>query len=623
MYKGAVCRYHQSSLIVGIFCLFHTDGRPVDEALARRMVGALALRGLDEKAMRCKGSLAIAARDVFACNTITVAADARIDNRFDLFKILGLSSREKDITDAELIFHAYERWGKECPAKLIGDFSFIIHDASSDSIFCARDHIGIRPFYYHYRGNLFAVATEIKALLEHPDISSAPDEQRIGDYLISFFDDPAITFYADVRRLPPAHVMVIKDNRRDIHRYASLDPVRELRLASDADYSAAFLELFTETVRCRTGGTAIGAALSGGLDSSSVACIAANVLMTREQGPLQTFSAVYARPEADERRYMEAVVARGGMEPHYIIADELNPFQDVEQRRARLDEPYFSPNFYIHWRLFREASACGADVWLDGLDGDTTVSHGTAFLAELARSGRWLTMRREAGALADRAGSSRARVLRRAVVNPLVLGPLRRAWHEVNGRSLRPWGERSIVRDDFAAGINLAERYNAGIGAQPATRTLRQEHHRRIEWGLHTFILEMLDKAAATFGIVPRYPFYDRRLIEFCLSLPPTQKLHDGWTRAVLRRAMEGVLPPEVRLRTTKGDPGASFFIALRRHGGPLMSRVLAGESGGLGNYVDLVRLRAIHERFMRDAAQGEEIMELWKGVTLGIWLGG
>lgn len=586
------------------------------------MVRALAPRGPDERMMKYDGELAIAAQELFTSNGITVAADARIDNKSDLIKILGLSSGERDINDAELIFHVYERWGKDCPAKLIGDFSFVIHDASSRSLFCARDHIGIRPFYYHCRGNVFAVASEIKALLEHPGISATPDERRIGDYLISFFDDPAITFYADVRRLPPSHGMIVSAGGRNIHRYAWLDPAHELRLASDAEYAAAFLDLFTETVRCRTGGRSISAALSGGLDSSSVASVAANVLMNQERGPLQTFSAVYSRPEADERRYMEAVVARGGMEPHYIIADELSPFEDVDTRRARLDEPYFSPNFYIHWRLFHEASACGADVWLDGLDGDTTVSHGTAFLAELARSGRWLALGREAGALAARAGSSRGRVLRRAVVNPLVLGPLRRAWHQVNGRSLRPWGERSIIRNDFAARVNLAERYTTGIGAQPATRTLRQEHHRRIEWGLHTFILEMLDKAAATFGIIPRYPFYDRRLIEFCLSLPPEQKLHDGWTRAVLRRATEGVLPPEVRLRTTKGDPGASFFTALRRFGGPLMNRVLGGDAGGLGNYVDIARLRSIHERFMRDQAQGEEIMELWKGVTLGIWLG-
>lgn len=610
----------------GIACIFHADGRPVDRAVLESVVAPLALRGVDVDGAWLADAIALATavHGICVSGDLVVAADARIDNREELVGMLGLPITEREITDAELILRAYHRWGEECPGRLVGDFSFIIHDCARRTIFCARDPIGVLPFYYHRQGGLFVAASELKGLLAHPDIPHAVDEQRIGDYLSSLFDDREITFYSAARRLAPGHTMAVGADGIRISRYAMLDPRRELKLASAEEYAAAFRDLFTETVRCRVpAGGKVGAALSGGLDSSSVAIVAAQVLAAAGRGPLHTFSAVYSRPEADERRYMEVVAARGGMTPHSIAADELDPLADAEQRRARLDEPYFSPNFYIHWHLFREASACGAGVWLDGLDGDTTVSHGTGFLIELARAGRWLRLGGEIGTMASRTGASRLGLLRRGVVNPLVLGPLRRVWHRVNGRALRPWGERSIIREDFARRVDLADRINGSIGARPAAGTLREDHHRRIEWGLHTFILEMLDKAAATFRIVPRYPFYDRRLIEFCLALPPEQKLGDGWGRAVLRRAMEGMLPDEVRLRTTKGDPGKSFFNALNRHAGPRMRDLLAGDSAGLGRYVDLARLRAIHRKFVRSEATGEEIMELWKGVTLGIWLEG
>ncbi len=631
-YSSGTCRAY--ARMSGIVSLLYADGRPVEELLLRRMIGTLRHRGRGEDLLRLRDGVGLALRGGQMPQEgaagrrgdgLWLVADARIDNRDRLPEMLGIG-RDGEYSDAELILCAYERWGSECAAKLIGDFAFVLHDPVRGEMLCARDGAGVRPLYYHHAsdhdGGFFAVASEIKALLAHPAIPGDVDATRVGDYLAGLFDDKEITFYRAVRRLPPGHTLVVGRSGVRLFRHASLDTGRELPSGSADHYADAFGELFTDAVRCRLYRSGpVGAALSGGLDSSSVAAVARDLLAAGGRSPLHTFSALYARPEADEHRYMESVVAGGGIIPHYIMADTLGPLEEIGQMLAHLDEPFFSPNLYIHWRLFREASASGCRVWLDGLDGDTTVSHGIGLLAELARSGRFGSLGRELRALAGRTGVAPGRLFRRTVVNPLLLYPIRRTLHRLNGTASRPWGDGAIVRDDVARRLGLAERFNASIGELAPAVTLRQEHARRLDWGLHAFILETLDKSAARFGLEPRYPFYDSRLVDFCLALPPQQKLHDGWTRAVLRNAMRGILPDAVRLRTTKGDPSASFFTALRRDGGDIISAVAEDGSGALAEYIDMKKFAAIAVRFLRGDGGSQETMELWKGLTLGLWL--
>lgn len=613
----------------GIVSIIYADGRPADRSLLAGMLGTLRHRGIEDLLLAGEGA-GLALRKGWDDETIAgdggtrIVADARIDNRDALGAALGCRI-DAELSDAGLILLAYERWGSECAARLVGEFAFILHDPVRGETLCARDPAGVRPLYYHGSGELFAAASEIKALLAHPDVPGDIDPVRVGDYLAGLFDDTEITFYRAIRRLPPGHSLVAGRSGVRVFRHAGLSPEDELRLPSDDAYAEAFRDLFTEAVRCRLRpGVTAGAALSGGLDSSSVAVVARDLLAGGMPSPgLHTFSALYTRPEADERRYMEPVIAGGGITPHYLPADPLDPLGEITTMLHHLDEPFFSPNLYIHWNLFREASAQGCRIWLDGLDGDTTVSHGIGFLAELARAGRLMALGRELRALAGRTGSSPGRLFRRTVVNPLLLHPLRRTLHRLNGVASRPWGETSIIREGFARRVGLAERFNAGIGEQAPAVTLREEHARRLGWGIHPFILEMLDKGAARFGLEPAYPFYDSRLIDFCLALPPEQKLHDGWTRAVLRRGMRGTLPDAVRLRTTKGDPSASFFAALRRDGGEVIRSVAHGDNGGLGEYIGMEKFASIAARFLQGNVRGEEVMELWKGLTLGLWLRG
>ncbi len=229
----------------------------------------------------------------------------------------------------------------------------------------------------------------------------------VGDYLIGMFDDQTITFYQGILRLPPGHSITIGPDWRRPQCYWSLDPGKELRLGSDEQYADAFRDIFTEAVRCRLRSAyRVTSTLSGGLDSSSVTCVARNLLTEAGNGRLPTISMVYGNvPECDESDYINAVLAQGGIEPHYFHGEQVGPLPYVDCDLWEHDDPFDAPTSYSA-SLAEFALGLDARIALDGIDGDTTVCHGFGYLPELFRTGRWPELIRE-GTLSFRQSAMR------------------------------------------------------------------------------------------------------------------------------------------------------------------------------------------------------------------------
>ena len=633
------------SAIAGIYFL---DGRFVTPADLERMSERLAHRGPDGQAFWHKGPVGLVHRMLWTtpeslherlplvdvAGDVVLTADARIDNRDELVKALRLTGRAADeVTDSELILSAYSEWGERCPERLLGDFAFVIWDAKKQRIFCARDPMGVKPFYYHHTASLFVFASEIKALHCLPQVPRFLNEVRIADHLVGLFEDRAITFYKDIFRLPAAHSMIVdREGEPRLCRYWVLDTSREVRLSSDDEYAGAFRDLFTEAVRCRARSAfPVGSTLSGGLDSSSVACTARAVLAAEGKQPLHTFSAIFpglpekVLPLIDERRYMGAVLDMGGFVPHYVHADRLSPLADINDVLWHMDEAFLAPNLYMHWALYRSAHEHGVRVFLDGLDGDTTVSHGYGYLTELAATGRWPTLVREATALA---GKSHAPYTPRRVIwefglRPLVPESIVQAWRRLHGRVRPPWGMDAVIKPAFARRVGLEERARALLHeSSRLAHTERERHHQGLTTGLYQHALELADKASAAFSVAARYPFFDRRLMEFCLALPPDQKLHQGQTRAILHRAMNGTLPPEVLARFTKANLSPNFMFRLLDHDRPILDAVVADAPRMIGEYVDVALLGAAYHRYTEQNLQREQdALALYGVAVLVLWL--
>lgn len=665
----------------GIFGLFQRDGRSVDRYVLQPALDAQAHRGPDD-AGEWSGEHVFFAHQMLhttpesleetqpvtrADDQFVLIADARIDNRADLIRALRMERRSGTvITDSEIILAAYQKWGADCPDYLVGDFAFAIWDERRQRLFCARDPMGVKPFYYVCDQQRLAFASEINSIRALPDVPEQIGEEMVAHFLAgSFSEEKEITFYENIFRLPAAHAMVVTSEEVRMWQHWQVDTDREAHFDSDEEYVEAFREKFTEAVRCRLRSAfPVGTFLSGGLDSSSVACTARDLLGGEET--LHTFSAIFPDLSEedlkliDERKYIEAVVAQGGFEPHYVRADRLSPLTDVDELIARWGQPYFATNFYLHWSIYQRAQENGVRVLLDGLDGDSVVLHGRSYLEALAEAGRWGEFERQAKALGQRENIPQlwryaeyygfpylaelarkgrwGQFLRQArEVQTRFDLPARRLYvdqgvkHAFSGRLHQLWKSMrgssnaeaeptpSLLERDFARRMGMESGRSKNGANLPRKAPGKTEHWESLTNGIWQSVFEMDDPPASACAIEQRSPFFDRRLVEYCIALPLSQKLSDGWTRMVLRRAMEGILPPEVQWRTSKSDVSPGFKSGLVRKEHALQR---AAESQELGPYVNREVLKEARERFLdRPRKAGEEPMQLLAAVMLHRWL--
>ena len=293
------------------------------------MVGTMPHRSPDGVGTWCEGSVGLAhgmlkttpesLHETQPCSnaegTLTIAADARIDNREGLLNLLGYAENEALIPDSELILAAYATWGRSCVDHLVGDFAFAIWDAQKHHLFCAKDHLGVNSLFFLYEPQkIFACASEIKALTLLPGVAEEIDAEELAAYMTRRLLEPEKTVFEGILRLLPGHTLTVSPEGLRIVKYWEAGPSSEPVPPTDEACTAKFLALFREAVRCRLRSSfPVGTELSGGLDSSFVTCVARDLLEADEQRPLPTVSLVYDLfPGCDERPFIDKVVAREG-----------------------------------------------------------------------------------------------------------------------------------------------------------------------------------------------------------------------------------------------------------------------------------------------------------------------
>ncbi len=539
-----------------------------------------------------------------------LTADVRLDNRNDIARTIGIS--DTLYSDGHLLGMAFDRWGQDFARHLIGDYAIAIWDASKRHLVLTRDPFGIRPlFYTRTPAGGIAFASEIKGLLVVPGVAARLNEQRLASYLVELWEDEDLTetIYEGIFRVPRGHVLTANSTGVRAERYHELEPEVGMERWSFEDYVEGFRERFDEAVRCRLRSRGpIGSQLSGGLDSSAVTAVARDVLATQSQG-LFTYSLVFEKGSpSDERPYIESVLDQGGLTPRLLRGDATGHFNNLDPLYDILDDNVVGGNQHTIWRMFEAAREDGVRVLLDGFDGDTTVGHGYRYFYELATAGQWDQFGAEARALAKRyrgaqqlhefqtparsvdglfrvygyphlddlarkrhfgqlamtiskvhhaLGARRYRLMRN-LIGPLLEGQL----DEPEGGADYNRTACDFLDPAFVRRTNLRER----IQAAPALGVLRPERDNQRASFLNPSIelgLSGLNQIGARFGLEPRHPFMDVRLINYVLALPPTLSLHNGWTRYVLRQAVSHRLPRDVAWRIGKADMSANTGHAL------------------------------------------------------------
>ncbi len=626
----------------GMVGMYGLDGKPVSSQELETMADAIAHRGPDGTGFWMDGAVGVGCQMLYTTPesrheslphvsedaTLVLTADARLDNREELIgRLEPPVRRDRPVTDGELILAAYRKWGAACAEHLLGDFAFALWDRVNRRLVCARDPFGVRPFYYYFEpGRRFVFASEIKCLMGVRNVPDALNEVEIGRrFYLPLAVDASSTCYQHIHALDPAHVLTVDRSGISKHRYWDFDPDREIVLGSDDEYAEAFRELFVRAVHARIRSAfPVGTMLSGGLDSSSITCAAA---AKKDRPVMHTFSAVFDDvPASDEQPFIESVLQMyPGLSSHFLYADAVDPTADLSDIQYGQEGPTIG-NVYVNWHAYRMAGANGVRVVLDGFDGDNVVSHGLGYLSELAHARRFFKLSVEVRAYAMAIGEPWGPAVRAWLAKYLFAPMLRKAGLRLPGRrgsSLRLPTDSSPDVPAWAAGLNpdFAARLAPHLDRSAAARSQREDQIRALRRAVGHGVCEGLNKSGAAFGVEPTFPFFDRPLVEFCLALPPEQKLRQGLTRLVLRNGMRGILPATVRLRRDKSNLEHGLIHGVRTFALDEIGAVIGRKDARLDRFVDRASLQSIFENFLNERESIRERTFLLNAFALGSWL--
>jgi asparagine synthase (glutamine-hydrolysing) len=620
----------------GFVLIFHRDGTPVDRVTLTGMITTLKHRGPDGQDVYCRQNIALGHQHFWTTpeevgerqplwtddGRFGLVFDGRLDNRDELLPALGLhGNAARRASDAALVLRAYEKWDEQCIGRFLGPFALVIYDKVRQRVVCARDPLGDRTLFYFLDDRIFLAASEEQALLDHPAVSKELDETTLAYYFAVRVPGDGRTFFEGVHELLPAHTLTVNGEQVQKQRYWNVDPEARLSYRSDAEYGDHFRELLDNSVRrcLRTVGPA-GLMMSGGLDSTSVAAVAAHQLTTgKTEQRLCTLSWTFDKFSlCDERSYMDLLVSRYDLRAIRVNGDNDWPLREpLPTDSINPGCPHLSPYYLLERRLYQVAHENQMRVLLAGTFGDELYSGAQDWLLDLILERRLLETSRELTQLVRRFGLRRVLAsgsLRRVGTwlvgyQPGVRQLLRR--HSGVQESQLPW-LTDYARQQIA-------KSNEEI---PSGSSTRRPDQQRVLLGLRgAFGASGQTSKIAGMGVEVRYPYRDRQLVQFMLAVPGHQLYRCQRYKHILRTGMAKLLPDAILNREgpTSLMPIYRYGLLRRKH---LFVQYLLGTPGAAWRrFVRPEWLESMVWKRVESGIDGPEVLLPWRSLNLEMWL--
>jgi asparagine synthase (glutamine-hydrolysing) len=550
-----------------------------------------------------------------ACGRFHIVFNGEVFNHTELREELAaLGHRFTTRTDTEVLLAAWQQWGEEALPRCVGMFAFALLDSASRRMLLARDPFGIKPLYYTSRQGRTVFASEIAPLLRLPWARRLADAQSVFDYLrFGIPRDPEATFFADVRAVPAAHVLEFSLDAPDapaaVRRYWA--PVVRTETDLTFDEAARHLrDLLIDSVRLHLrSDVPVGAALSGGIDSSSI------LMLLRHAGAAGAVTAFgyTAGGPLDETAWIELVASRAGVPLCKVTADGAGLAGTLDRLMTIQGEPFGSTSVFAQYRVFDAARRAGMRVMLGGQGADEIFAGYRPYLsvrlATLLRQGRvadsirfWSNVRRMPG------------------VDHLLL----RAGGELLPQMAQQAARRAMGDEPWPAALERGWFERAGVHTAPpvAPTVSRSRVQDRLVDAMHSRVLPALlryeDRNAMAFSIENRVPFLTTAIADFALSLPDEYLIDGaGRSKAVLRAAMRGIVPDPILDRTDKvafATPEADWL----EDAAPWVEATLAQAAA---RKPAPLRVDAVRELWAARARRtGASTTALWRTVSLMRW---
>ena len=608
----------------GILGLWHRGGRPIDPALLDRLLATLDHRGVDGKATWIGGPVGLGCQHSHVtpeslCEKqpfldplgAALVFDGRLDNREELLAALKNSSDVCDSSpDAALVLATYRRYGEQFAERLTGDFALGLYDPSKQWMLLARDAVGVRPLYYYKNPNLLLFASEIKALLPYPGVPSRPNDVILAEFIFyglrdPDFDDDGQTFFEGIHALLPGHIAVITPEGFNVRRYWDFDPSRRIRLGSFQEYAEGFRFHFERAVKRRLRSAhPVAVSVSGGVDSSSILCVAKSLQDRNGVALPPVFGVSLTHPDDSpmgEQKYLDDIERHCGICIERISQPPRGFLEHAARNVWHTETPMLDSQGNASDVFLNVVRQRGARVLLTGHWGDQFLLQQT-YLVDLFRRLAWRKLRAHVKELArdvDGGTSQSNDIMRRFYLDliryhlPYRMGPLLR---KIKSKLSR---ETTSAKPHYLQSFREKARGHAsaipGGVLSPAYSKCLYENTRSRNYA---HCMELNNKVSSIYGLDVAFPFLDRDLVSFLMGVPGDIATWQGVPRAILREALVGILPESIRCRRGKADFTEAVNGGVAREYSLMVEflktnvSVLAGYAGGERMGRELNRMR-------------------------------
>jgi asparagine synthase (glutamine-hydrolysing) len=558
-----------------IFGIINFNEQPVDPSDLKKMQSAMSYWGPDGQYLWNEGCAGLGQLQLYntpesvnekfplinSARELAFVSTTRIDNREELFHLLDINNEIKSaLTDAELMFVAFCKWGKECVHRFLGDWSFAVMDKNKNELFLARDHFGSTGVYYCMENNQFIFSSSLKGILAIRN-STRPNLLRLAEFTAGSIGDAFSTCYENIFRLPPSHYLIVNKNSIRSKYYWNVEEIEPISKRSFSDAKEEYIDILNKSVECRLRSTGkIGSMLSGGLDSGTVSTIAAQQLAKKGQ-KLTTFTSVPISSEnflkqdlhvADEN-YLAGLTALASGNIEHILVDSANlsPFEAIKKYINIHDEPIRNmSNAYWLLAIYEKAKEIGVKTILSAGIGNATLSYPPLRYLD------YYDLNNKKISLSD---FFRISGIRNRIIKPFV--PQRILQHYRLIRSTRSQVRTSYIKSETAKKHSLFDNIlmlnKKFWGYSPITYGFL--NILKPGWNYYGSLHQ---QNGAAYGIGICDPTTDKRLIEFSAGLiKASEKGVLVFPREFLVSAMKNIIPSEVLHNKSRGVQSADLFF--------------------------------------------------------------
>ena len=485
----------------------------------------------------------------------------------------------KSNADTEVLLYTYEKWGIESLKKLNGMWSFVIYDAKKNILFGSRDRFGIKPLYYTNTKNYFAFNSEIKGLLAKPGFSHKANLNVTGTFLNTgsyLYDND--TFFKDISELQPSHYFIfnLKNRELTVKRYYDLkyyDKYEKFNEKKNIEYINEVKKRVFNAVDLRLNAdVTIGSCLSGGLDSSSIVCTINNLLKTKNYNSIGlkqgVVTACYNNSIIDESNWAKIVSDHVSADWHKVFPQKEELEQDLSDLVYSQDFPFGSTSIYAQYRVMKTAKEAGLKVMLDGQGGDELFTGYTpyynAFYIEAQKNKDYKLLRNENTYIENTPLPKGYNIFSKKIkikkeinffsfIKKLIPQKIKKLIKKILGMQDSSLQQKYIITPNQESHLKKNNFSNEKSYTNYTYTTLNQMLYTFMSYTSLPTLLKYEDRNSMRFSIESRTPFADDiNLIEYVFSIPSVYKIHNGWSKYLLRESMSGIIPDIIKKRTDK-----------------------------------------------------------------------